>query len=142
VRLCAINVFLPVWRPSLDNTSSSKQASLDTSGSVLCSTKKESLCHWKNTPSWYRDMRSSARRHWSHWGLEHVTPRSVQDILLWVTPVVPHSHIASRSTPKAMPYIHQRHTDEEMSSRRRRVATAPNGSSRPLHSRHDEPVTW
>ena len=57
----------------------------------------------------------------------------------------PYSHIATRSAPVAMPSISFRDTQ-------RRcphvvvplvvVAYAPNGSSGPLHSRHDTPVTW
>ena len=57
----------------------------------------------------------------------------------------PHSHIATRPTPVARPSISVRDTQ-------RRfphvvvplvvVAYAPNGSSGPLHSRHDTPVTW
>jgi len=57
----------------------------------------------------------------------------------------PYSHIATRSTPVAMPSISFRDTQ-------RRcphvvvplvvVAYAPNGSSGLLHSRHDTPVTW
>jgi hypothetical protein len=57
----------------------------------------------------------------------------------------PYSHIATQSTPVAMPSISVQDTQ-------RRcphvvvplvvVAYAPNGSSGPLHSRHDTPVTW
>lgn len=57
----------------------------------------------------------------------------------------PYSHIATRSTPVAMPSIFVRDTQRRCAHvvvPSVVVAYAPNGSPGPLHSRHDTPVTW
>jgi hypothetical protein len=96
--------------------------------SLYCARQREKF---GRVPQGHRDRRLAA----GHSPKRYITTRLRQRSY-------PYSHIANRSKPETMLSISVRDTLKRSPHVVVVVASAPNGSSWPLHSRHDTSVTW
>jgi hypothetical protein len=99
--------------------------------SLYCAQQREQAFVFGRVPQGHRDRRLAA----GHSPERYITTRLRQRSY-------PYSHIANRSKSEAMPSIAVRDTLKRSPHVVVVVASAPNGSSWPLHSRHDTSVTW
>lgn len=99
--------------------------------SLYCARHRKKIFVFGWVPQGHRDRRLAA----GHSPERYITTRLRQRSY-------PYSHIANRSKPEAMPSISVRDTLKRSPHVGVVVASAPNGCSWPLHSRHDTSVTW
>lgn len=99
--------------------------------SLYCARQREKVFVSGRVRQGHRDRRLAAGHSLERYITKRLRQRSY-----------PYSHIANQSKPETMPSISVRDTLKRSPHVVVVVASAPNGSSWPLHSRHDTSVTW